>query len=799
MAGHSPTLLKRCVGHTMAKDPLKPTSRVESVTRSVRSRRQDLATRLLNQEGVAERVIDTLSARNTGLGLLVVGIFAVVSSLLVIWARQQPLVAVGKIMDETRLVRISLSLEDTAQTLRAKEAARQSTPRVYNSDNAAIEKIAQSIENLPRALSSAQSLEAVEPSIREQFGLTPELLTAVKAEAVDGEPSGAWISKVNQLASLLKRRPMLDQQTYQKSVQEGTHQMVKLVTSPTESVLVFRGEVVNVEDKALSEVVTILARDAGFTGPARELVASRLRINPTPTFTFDAAATATAQNEAAADVPAVRVISPPGQIIFQRGEVLSQPQAELFRAELINYSANAEYWQRWLRQSGIVAAVIAITVALTGYTTLFCPRIRNKVSRMIGVAAIMGAGLAAAVVSSAALPQLIAVTSVAPTIFVSMLLCIAYDRRSALAFGLLHGLLVCIALRESAGTLAVMIAGISCVVWTLRDIRDRNSLFRTSIFAAVGASAATVVFSLIERPLPPQIVGEIVRDALLAAAGMIVAGGVALFLLPIIERAFNVTTGLTLMELRDPKQPLLRELQQRAPGTYTHALNVASIAEAAAESIGADGLLTYVGALYHDVGKMNKPEYFVENQNRGFNRHDKLTPAMSLLIIVGHVKDGMELAREFNLPRNIRHFIEAHHGTTLVEFFFHRARQLAQSAGGATSARHEDDAVEPEDVYLPDEFAYRYPGPRPRTKECAILMIADAVESAARTLSDPTPSRIENLVHSIAHKRLLDGQFDDCDLTLRELNLIVESLSRTVASMFHVRIAYPEAAATAGA
>jgi membrane-associated HD superfamily phosphohydrolase len=183
------------------------------------------------------------------------------------------------------------------------------------------------------------------------------------------------------------------------------------------------------------------------------------------------------------------------------------------------------------------------------------------------------------------------------------------------------------------------------------------------------------------------------------------------------------------------------------------------------------------------VGKMNKPEYFVENQAGGPNKHDKLSPAMSLLVVVGHVKDGLELAREFHLPGQVQHFIEAHHGTTLVEFFFHRACKQAQKEG-----------VEPDDCYVPDEFEYRYPGPKPRTKEAAILMISDAVESAARTMPDPTPARIDTLVRAIANKRLLDGQFDDCELTLKELHAIVDSISRTVASMYHGRIAYPEPA-----
>ena len=262
-------------------------------------------------------------------------------------------------------------------------------------------------------------------------------------------------------------------------------------------------------------------------------------------------------------------------------------------------------------------------------------------------------------------------------------------------------------------------------------------------------------------------------------------GVLTLALLPTIERVFDVTTGMTLIELRDSKQPLLRQLQQRAPGTYNHSLNVAAIGEAAAEAIRADSLLTYVGALYHDIGKMNKPEYFVENQVGGPNKHDKLSPAMSLLVIVGHVKDGVAMAREANLPASIQHFIEAHHGTTLVEFFYNRARKQAEQTA------RKGEGGEPD---LPEEIEYRYPGPKPRTKECAILMLADAVESATRTMVEPTPSRIDALVRALANKRLMDGQFDECELTLRDLQTISESISKSVASIYHGRVLYPSTA-----
>jgi hypothetical protein len=199
------------------------------------------------------------------------------------------------------------------------------------------------------------------------------------------------------------------------------------------------------------------------------------------------------------------------------------------------------------------------------------------------------------------------------------------------------------------------------------------------------------------------------------------------------------------------------------------------VSEAAASAIGADGLLCRVGAMYHDIGKMNKPQYFVENQGGGPNKHNKLSPAMSVLIIVGHVKDGIEMAREYRLPQPIRHFIESHHGTTLVKYFFHEARKRSS----------EEDRPEP------TEFEFRYPGPKPRTKEAAILMLGDACESAARTIGEPTPARLEALVETMSHERLMDGQFDDSNLTLAELHKIELAVHKMLCAIYHGRVAYP--------
>jgi putative nucleotidyltransferase with HDIG domain len=262
-------------------------------------------------------------------------------------------------------------------------------------------------------------------------------------------------------------------------------------------------------------------------------------------------------------------------------------------------------------------------------------------------------------------------------------------------------------------------------------------------------------------------------DALYNGLFAVFAGVLMLGLLPFIESLFGVQTELSLLELGDVAHPLLQELVRRAPGTYNHSINVASIAEAAAESIGAKGLLVRVGAYFHDIGKMLKPGYFVENQGHDANRHESLVPAMSTLIIIAHIKDGADLARQHRLPKPIIDFIEQHHGTTLVEYFFRRAAE----ANGGTEV---------------DESNFRYPGPKPQTKEAAVLMLADAVEGACRTLVEPTPARIESLVHDIAMKRLLDGQFDACGLTLQELATIEDSLVKSLTAVYHGRVKYPD-------
>ena len=590
---------------------------------------------------------------------------------------------------------------------------------------------------------------------------------------------------------------MLSRQSWQRATIEGLSTQIELRYGPAQEQIapptrVSRNNVINIDiEPRLREEVARMVKISGFEGPAASAVENRLVRDPRPTFTRDESATNEAMEEAAARVQPVRRAITVGQRLYTRGEVLEQGAYDLAMAEHRQFQRRGSVVRRALRIAAILGVVGLITTLLAGYIRFYCPRIATRPARIGWMAGLVAMSVCGACFMSVFDPRLTVVSSVTPVVLVAVLVCIAYDQRTALAVCGVTAVLVALALEMHTGLLALMLVGAAVAVAQLGEIRERRTIIRMSLSVAVVLACAGVLSTLMTHPSAgvggERIWRAVANTGAQAGIGGLLAGGIALFILPFVERAFDISTGMTLIELRDPKQPLLRELQQRAPGSYNHSLNVASIAESAAEAIGADALLTYVGCLYHDIGKMNKPGYFIENQAGGASKHDKLNPAMSLLIIIGHVKDGVEMARAHNLPKALHHFIDAHHGTTLVEYFYRRARTQAARSDEERSA---EEILRESAEQLPEEMDYRYPGPRPQTREVAIVMLADAVESATRTLTDPTPSRIDTLVRRLADRRLADGQFDECDLTFRELKTICDSISKTVASIYHGRISY---------
>jgi len=314
---------------------------------------------------------------------------------------------------------------------------------------------------------------------------------------------------------------------------------------------------------------------------------------------------------------------------------------------------------------------------------------------------------------------------------------------------------------------------VSGVVGTLAAERSRDRVSLSRVGLLVGA-ANVAVFLVLElyRGIPDSA-GTVGLSAVFAFVGGPLSLGVVSFLLPALESAFGITTDSRLLELSNQNLPLLKRLSLEAPGTYQHSLSVSNLAEAGADAIGANALLLRVCAYYHDVGKLVKPEYFVENQ-RGVNPHDALLPSMSALVIQSHVKEGLELAREAKLPLPIRQAIATHHGTKLIRYFYNKANE-----------RGEEEKSEVR------ESDYRYPGPRPHTKELGILLLADAVEAAARTLDNPTPGKVQAMIGKIFSDALEDDQLDDCELTFSELDKVASAFLWVLTNMYHHRIDYP--------
>ncbi len=380
-------------------------------------------------------------------------------------------------------------------------------------------------------------------------------------------------------------------------------------------------------------------------------------------------------------------------------------------------------------------------------------------------------------------------------VMAAMVLAIAYDQRFALDMGIFYGLYACLAVGRvdrvdqpyqltEVFLLLTMISGVLTSGFCLKEIRTRMKLLEVSALTAVvvfmTATAAGFLSGIDQKGT------EVLKVAGWHAGFVFVIGVFVHSFLPLIEKLFRIATSMTLLDYSDANQPLLKKLAMETPGTYSHSLLIGSISEAAAEAIGCNGLLCRVGAYYHDIGKMNKPGYFIENQSGCASPHRELSPTMSQLIIVGHVKDGIEMAKEYKLPAVIRQFIETHHGTTLIEPFYKEAVKKHESPTNGTPGQKPKEAP-------PSESEFRYAGPKPRTKEEAILMIADGVEGAVRSMAEVTPSKVETVVHNMSMKRLQDGQFDECDITLRELSRVEAGMAKALAAHYHGRIAYPTA------
>lgn len=497
-----------------------------------------------------------------------------------------------------------------------------------------------------------------------------------------------------------------------------------------------------------------------------------------PNLTFNQSETETRRQESAAAVSPVLSQVKRGEMIVREGERVSAEQAHVLG---ILQGDSDDILKTVRTAAGLWLAIVLLFYALHKFAHVnirkYQPDTRDLLflaSVFISAFALAKVGIFISTAMQSAFPYIDSVCYyyALPFAAAAMLVRIVLNSEIAMVFSVLFAILIGLLFGDNIFISIYVLIGSLVAAHSVKYCMSRSSLFRAGlILSVVNMATVGAIYAVAAQPYDTQF---------LYRMGFAFGGGFISALLvngtiPLAESLFKYTTDFKLMELANMNTPILRELMIQAPGTYHHSIMVGLLVENAAESIGANPLLARVAAYYHDIGKIRKPLYFAENLKNQGNKHDKLAPSMSALILTSHVKDGVELARESRLGDVLIDIIRQHHGTSLIKFFYDKAQQ--QSKGEAVN-----------------EQDYRYPGPKPQSREAALIMLADAVEAAGRTLSNPNSARIQGMVQKIINKIFIDGQLNECDLTLKDLHQIAKSFNRILVGIFHQRVEYPEPA-----
>jgi len=487
-----------------------------------------------------------------------------------------------------------------------------------------------------------------------------------------------------------------------------------------------------------------------------------------PNATYNAASTQAARDSAIATISSVENQVSKGDLLIRQGARVDGPRARLLTAyaqEVQKRAAEQGWFRGFLPVFSRLVLVASIIILMMLFFYQFRPDVYWSNNKLFAI--LLAIGLELFLVNFIGV-RLVQSVYLYPIAILSILITVLFDARLGVVVTLLIGILLGVLNRFNFTiTLITTLAGmVAC--FSAGEVRRRSEFYRIIIFL----SLAYVTIAFVVESLKLSPIGDV---ATYCGYGMIngfVAPIVTIGLLPMFESLFGFSTNITLLELADLNQPLLKRLGMEAPGTYHHSIIVGNLAESAAKAINANPLLARVGAYYHDIGKMEIPEYFVENQLGIKSKHESLNPTMSALVLASHVKKGRIIGEEAGLPDAVLNFIEEHHGTTLMSYFYNKAKEM--------------------DLPIDSEDEFRYPGPKPQSKETAIVMLADSTEAASRTLDNPTSARIRNLIQKLMNDKFLSGELTHCDLTLKDLNDIREAFVSILIGVFHHRIPYPK-------
>lgn len=509
---------------------------------------------------------------------------------------------------------------------------------------------------------------------------------------------------------------------------------------------------------------------------AREVVQELARLAITPNKFYDEEATKAAKVDARENTPTVYIKQ--GDVLIQKGEKITQEMYTLLeKNSLLKDEVN--YWP----QLGLLVLSLLLVLGIVMFVrqSEHGGKVKYNNSQYVMLVLIFIITILSMIIISALQNEnRVYFGYLAPIATGAMLISLLIDVPLAFISSIIFSILASIIFNVDQGHIFDYQFGFYAIVTSLSSIfsihraSQRSSLLKAGIMNCLFGAVSVFAMIVIDNHSWNQ-------SSTLYAIGAAIIGGLlttilVIGLMPFFEVTFGILSALKLVELSNPNHPLLRKLLIEAPGTYHHSVMVGNLSEAAAEAIGANGLLCRVGSYYHDVGKTKRPSYFIENQNNIENPHDFIDPKLSKSIIIAHAHDGAQMQKEYKLPKPIRDIAEQHHGTTFLHYFYHKALKQAEEQG-----------IEPD--FTEDDF--RYPGPNAQSKEAAIVGIADSVEAAVRSLRKPTVEQVESMIEKIIKSRLDDHQLNECDLTLRELDIVGKTLKEAVMGIFHSRIEYP--------
>ncbi len=621
---------------------------------------------------------------------------------------------------------------DEYTTNRLRESAADSVSSVYNDNPAVLENALEQIDQFFEAVFEIKADEEAEydDKIYALQELTEEELPESTLEALLIEQAT--------LLSMQRRLSSVVTEIFQQGIREEDLQSTRRRVTQEIALLPFNSELKRIAEQLVLPMVE-------------------------PNRFLDVAATEAMREQARQEVEPVIVLR--NTLIVSEGEPVTAQQMALLESMGLLRGRQADYFG----YVGLFFLLLIVFIVVTIYIRIFV----NHVFRSPPYLTLMGLvviitlvfAIAATYFSGYLIPVAIGV----------ILLTVLFGYKLAVIINLVFALFVGLITSGDFAFVIVAMLGGMVSIYAVSTLSQRSDLARAGFFVAVTNAGVivSIFFFFGNVSLETDSLVSLGYSVLAGIGSGIFSSVIAIGLLPYLETFFGVTTAITLLELSNPNHPLLKEMLQKAPGTYYHSMMVSNLAESAAESVKADALLTRVGAYYHDIGKLKRPYFFSENQLSGDNPHSKLSPNLSSLIIGAHPKDGFEMGKKHKLPEAILDITSQHHGTSMISFFYQQALE---------NCEHEEVPME----------KFRYEGPKPQTKEAAIIMLADVVEAGVRSLSKPAGGRVETMIRRMIKEKVDDGQLDECDLTFKEIDLIAQSFVYIMSGIYHSRIEYPE-------